>query len=281
MYSPPDPATTARMRAHHDHAAAALDIALGGGEFWGWAGRTLGRAGALTGGRRVWLRLTTAPEAKASGKLWEGNATAEMAFGALGGHRPRLLALHDTNADGTVYRAELSEHIDAPVISPDPIPRTTVDPLPGWWTDLRGALDTVAGVATTRIAVREEYLHRALPQFLGVRAPDTITWTTAHGDLHWANLTAPALRILDWEGWGRAPYGYDQATLYAYSLHQPDLATRVRTAFPELGTPTAWAGEATIAAELLQTVARGDNAELAEHLHAWVEQLHACARASA
>ncbi|MDT0448366.1 hypothetical protein [Streptomyces hesseae] len=80
------------------------------------------------------------------------------------------------------------------------------------------------------------------------------------------------------ESWGRAPYGYDQATLYAYGLHQPDLARRVRTAFPELGTPATWTGEATIAAELLQTVARGDNAELAEPLHAWAKQLHARAR---
>jgi hypothetical protein len=31
-------------------------------------------------------------------------------------------------------------------------------------------------------------------------------WTTAKGNLHWANITAP-LRLLDWEGWVRAPWG--------------------------------------------------------------------------
>ncbi|MCD9142936.1 hypothetical protein [Streptomyces albireticuli] len=122
---------------------------------------------------------------------------------------------------------------------------------------------------------RQEYIRRALPEFLGVPAPDAITWTTAHGDLHWANLTAPGLRILDWEAWGRAPHGYDQATLYAYSLLQPATAARVRAAFPELDAPHTWTGQAVIAAELLQTLTRGDNHDLAGPLRAWACRLRA------
>ncbi len=57
--------------------------------------------------------------------------------------------------------------------------------------------------------------------------------------MHWANLTEP-LCLLDWEGWGMAPEGFDAAALYAYALLQPDTAAaRVRTAFPVLGSPAA------------------------------------------
>ncbi|WP_234366029.1 hypothetical protein [Streptomyces albireticuli] len=264
------------MRTRHDHAARALAVTLGGGEErWGWAGRTLGRPGVTGDGRRVWLRLVSAPAGKASGKTWEGATDAQQAFGDLHGHRPALLAVHDEAEDGTVHRAELSEHLDQDVISDDPVLRVP-DGLPAaWWTALGSALGTVADVTTDRIAVRQEYIHRALPEFLGVPAPDAITWTTAHGDLHWANLTAPGLRILDWEGWGRAPYGYDQATLYAYSLLRPATAARVRAAFPDLDAPQTWTGQAVIAAELLQTLSRGDNHELAGPLHEWADRLRA------
>ncbi|MEU9008697.1 hypothetical protein AB0D12_02695 [Streptomyces sp. NPDC048479] len=40
---------------------------------------------------------------------------------------------------------------------------------------------------------------RAIPEFVGIPDPAVACWTTVHGDLHWANLTAP-LRILGWEG---------------------------------------------------------------------------------
>jgi hypothetical protein len=92
-------------------------------------------------------------------------------------------------------------------------------------------------------------------------------------ELHWANLTAPELRLLDWEAWGQGPWGYDQATLYAYSLLRPDAAARVRDAFPLLGTPQTYAAEAVVCAELLQTVTRGTNLDLAGPLQKWADQL--------
>ncbi|MFV8131924.1 hypothetical protein [Streptomyces syringium] len=274
------------MRTQHDHAARALKITCNSGgeeggdgtEFWGWAGRTLGKPGTTPDGHRVWLRLVSAPADKASGKTWEGAETAQQALGNLHGHRPALLAVHDTTEQGTFYRAELSEHLDHQVISTDPVLRCPVDLPVSWWAALPRALDTLAGTPTDRIAVRREYIDRALPEFLGVPAPRTIDWTTAHGDLHWANLTSPELRILDWEGWGRAPYGYDQATLYAYSLRQPATAAHVRTAFRCLDNPHTWTGQAVIAAELLQTLTRGDNHDLAESLHQWADQLRAMPR---
>ncbi|MGA5418608.1 hypothetical protein [Streptomyces pseudogriseolus] len=66
-----------------------------------------------------------------------------------------------------------------------------------------------------------------------------------------------------------APEGFDAATLYAYSLRQPDTAARVRTAFPVLGGPAGLTAGATVCAQLLQTVARGDNLDLEGPLRNW------------
>ncbi|MFI0914207.1 hypothetical protein [Streptomyces abikoensis] len=262
------------MRAQHADAARALGVTCDTeGEFWGWAGRTLGAPGTDLDGRRVWLRLVSAPTGKAAGKTWEGAETAQKALGDLGGHRPALLAVHDVSQAGVAYRAELSEHMEQPVISSDPVLRAPIGMSSTWWADLRTALDMIAITDTERVAVRQEYIDRALPEFLGIAAPQTIGWSTAHGDLHWANLTAPQLRLLDWEGWGRAPYGYDQATLLAYSLLESAAAEHVRQVFPELGTAATWAGEAVIVAELLQTIGRGHNEDLAGPLHRWADQL--------
>ncbi len=69
--------------------------------------------------------------------------------------------------------------------------------------------------------------------------PSAVTWQTAHGDLHWANLFGPQLAIIDWEGWGRGPVGLDAATLYCCSLPAPGTAERVYRTFHKLGRPPA------------------------------------------
>ena len=53
-------------------------------------------------------------------------------------------------------------------------------------------------------------------------------WTTAHADLGWANLTAPACHLLDWEDWGTCPRGTDSAKLWVSSLAVPALVEQVR-----------------------------------------------------
>ncbi|MEU9575433.1 hypothetical protein AB0D62_37530 [Streptomyces massasporeus] len=133
-------------------------------------------------------------------------------------------------------------------------------------------MEKVSAVDTDRVAVRQQFMERAIPEFVGIPAPAVSSWTTAHADLHWANLTSP-LRLLDWEGWGQAPETFDSATLYAYSLLKPDTAARVRAVFPLLGSPAGLAAEATVCAQLLQTVSRGDNLTLEGPLRDWSEEL--------
>ncbi|MFJ8509628.1 hypothetical protein ACIRJQ_38095, partial [Streptomyces avermitilis] len=160
----------------------------------------------------------SAPEDKASGKLWDGALDAQQAFGDLDGHRPALLGVHDAFDDGTAYRAEPSARVDQLVLSDDPILRQDLDLPDSWWEALTGTLEKLSATSTDRVAVREQYMNRAIPEFVGIPAPTVIRWTAAHSDLHWANVTAP-LRILDWEGWGRAPEGFDAATLYDAAGH--------------------------------------------------------------
>ncbi|MET9694334.1 phosphotransferase [Streptomyces sp. NPDC006514] len=170
------------------------------------------------------------------------------------------------------YRAELYAFVPDPIVSLRPV----LDEDPGlpetWWKEMLAALDVLADVppSTGREAVREEYLRRVIPEFTGHQVED-IVWTTAHGDLHYGNVTRGP-HILDWEGWGRAPYGYDAATLYVCALLTPKAAARIRTELsPVLDRPEARTGLLTVCAQVLQAQDRVDfYAELAgpvrEHL---------------
>ncbi|MGW4804768.1 hypothetical protein [Kitasatospora sp. NPDC004272] len=127
------------------------------------------------------------------------------------------------------------------------------------------------------MAVRQEYLDRAMPQYLGVAVDTRVsTWTTAHGDLHWADLTSPTLAVLDWEGWGVAPAGYDAAVLHSYSLLVPETAAEVRRRLGHvLDTPAGRFAELVVITELLQTTARGDNLDLAGPLRGRLSEITA------
>ncbi|GGV03734.1 hypothetical protein GCM10010211_83760 [Streptomyces albospinus] len=275
MFTAPEPAVRDRMLSARDQACALLDVAdSAGGEAWGYAGRTL--SGAVTAPDiAAWLRLVSEPEGKAGGKLWEGPKEAEQSVPPTV-PRPQLLGLADWSTDGWDYRAELYQHVDTPPVSHNPVLRQGVDLPDTWWHDLHQALDHLALVDTSREAVREQYIRRRVPEFTGI-TPGEITWTTAHGDLHWANLTGPQLTLLDWEGWGTAPTGYDAANLYLHSLPVPELAERILKEFTHvLGTPAGLVGELTACTEILQAAPRVPfYAELASSVRQHLDRLTA------
>lgn len=255
MFTAPEPAVRDRMLSARDHAYALLDLTgTAGGEVWGYAGRTL--SGAVTApDSPAWLRLVSEPTGKAGGKLWEGPKEAERSVPPTV-PRPRLTSLTDWSANGWDYRAELYQRVSTPPVSPNPVLHHGVDLPDIWWHDLHQALDRLAPVGTSREAMREQYIRRRVPEFTGI-TPGEITWATAHGDLHWANITSPQLTLLDWEGWGTAPTGYDAATLYLHSLPIPGVAEQIRKVFGHvLGTPAGRVGELTACTEILQAAAR-------------------------
>ena len=108
-----------------------------------------------------------------------------------------------------------------------------------------------------------------MPHYLGIAPGDLADqpWTTAHGDLHYANLCAPQLHMLDWEGWGLAPAGYDAAMLHSRSLLAPAAAGRVHAEFGDLlNTAHGRFAELAVITELLDAAANGINTVLAEPL---------------
>lgn len=274
MFSPIDDPTAARMLAAQHHAAGVFARTPIGQSVWGWRGRTIGSRADGRGGP-AWLRVQSAPAGQAGGKIWEGTELADQLMPNLA--KPALLGLHDWEMDGFAYRAELSEFITDPVCSPDPVLRTELDLAPEWFDELRTNLAIIAAVDTDRTVISQDYLDRTMPRFLDVvagRATRVPAWTTAHGDIHFANLTAPRLRLLDLEGFGRAPAGYDAATLYTYSLLAPRTAARVYKAFADiLDTSAGRFAQLAIATELLQSCTRGDNLDLRPALEKRVQAL--------
>ncbi|WP_198539997.1 hypothetical protein [Streptomyces sp. CT34] len=263
------------MISARGHACALLGVVdAAGGTVWGYAGRTLSGAIMAPDGP-AWLRLVSEPAGKSGGKLWEGPKEAGQSVPPTV-PRPRLTGLRDWSADGWDYRAEQYQLVTAPSVSPSPVARHGVGLPDAWWHNLRQALGCLALVETSRQAVREQYIRRRVPEFTGF-TPGEITWTTAHGDLHWANLSGPELTLLDWEGWGTAPVGYDAANLYLHSLPVPDLAERVRKEFAHvLDTPAGRVGELTACTEILQAAARVPfYADLSDGVRQHLEHLRA------
>ncbi|RKS79502.1 hypothetical protein BZB76_0972 [Actinomadura pelletieri DSM 43383] len=208
-----------------------------GARAWGHSGRTIGGPVTTSSGD-AWLRVLEAPVDKAGGKLWTGTQAAATALPSEV-PRPRLRDTADWTKKGYAYRAELSTYVTASVCSSTPGLTAHIALPDAWWSRLRWTTDTVAATPIPDDRPRvisQDYVHRTIPRYLGDTGVDTTVhhWTLAHGDLHWANLTGPELTILDWEGFGPAPRGFDAAHLHAYTLGVPEVAARVRDVFADV-----------------------------------------------
>nr|WP_052477702.1 phosphotransferase [Kibdelosporangium sp. MJ126-NF4]CEL13387.1 hypothetical protein [Kibdelosporangium sp. MJ126-NF4]CTQ99076.1 hypothetical protein [Kibdelosporangium sp. MJ126-NF4] len=169
-------------------------------------------------------------------------------------------------------RAALSTLLDGIPCSATPELRTSTDLPESWWQELRTSLTALA--ATERTHLRQADLTRRLAVFFGDRPGDTTIgqWSAAHTDLHWANLlrsdTTPHCVLLDWEGWGRAPAGYDAACLYAHSLLAPATAAQVATALgAQLHARDGLLAQLYVTTRLLMRVDQGDYPDMVIPLH--------------
>jgi hypothetical protein len=257
------------MGCAHDFASALMGVQTipCGGDAWGWRGRTLGRP-VLTAGGLAWLRVTCAPPDQVVALFWNGNIEADAQL-PRSIPRPRLRAWREWNDQQWVYRGELFEHTSLRLIA-NSAAIAVVPALPRrWWMALRSALDDIAAVDTNRVAIQQGFLDWVMPRTLGapIDTSAPASWTTAHGDFHYANLCGPDLCLLDWEGWGTAPRGYDAAMLHSYSLLVPAAATRVRCELGHiLDTPDGHFAELAVISELLYAAARGVSPELVQPL---------------
>lgn len=261
MFSPPDFPTESRMLEARDFAASGFAAQPASTPVvWGWRGHTVG-CEVIIQQARAWLRVQEAPIGNGHGRIWDGTLKASTLIPA-SVRRPALLAWRDWSHERFDYRAELTDFEASPVCSSDPFLRRELDLPDRWWRSLRVSLTTVNEVETDRVTLSQSYLDHALPAYL--EAPDLPTvptrWATAHGDCHWANLTMDGPGLLDWEGWGRAPLGYDAALLATHSMFAPKTEGRVRAELAAtLETSDGRFAELTVLAELIQTTTRGDN----------------------
>lgn len=265
---PDDLGVVERMRTAHRQALTALGVLPDQNvhEAWGWRGRTLSQPVIAPDGP-AWLRIACTPSGHIVRTFWDGSLDAEKAIPE-SVPRPRLRASHDWSHDPWEYRAELYDRVAAHPAAPSSTLRTEPELPSTWWAALRTALDDIATVPTQRVTVCSQYLDRAMPHFLGTPIDTTVpSWSTAHGDFHYANICVPTLYILDWEGWGLAPSGYDAAILHSYSLLLPRLAARVRSELaPLLDISTGRFAELVAITQLLHSTTRGNNLDLTEPL---------------
>ncbi|MGH8908879.1 MAG: phosphotransferase family protein [Egibacteraceae bacterium] len=241
-------------------------VSLAGEPVYGFGGeRSIGCRVSGPEGER-WLRIVSEPARWAQGEYWEGNADAAEITAVA---KPAWFGHQEWDRNGCRVRAELMTFIAAPVCSLTPELRTRPELPTAWWDSLRRSLDALAARPTQRIAVSQDLVARRLLGFFGDRLDARVTaWSTSHGDLHWANLTAPACCLLDWEGWGLAPAGYDVAMLYCASLLQPDVAREVYEVFADLlDAPEGQRAQLCAIAHLLLRVNYGHHTDLAGPLH--------------
>ncbi|GAB3970495.1 hypothetical protein GCM10029978_043890 [Actinoallomurus acanthiterrae] len=255
------------MRTALGYAAELFGLELVGRPVFGWRDRSIGVAASpVTGGPVRWLRVVTEHLSWASGDWWTGNKDAVEITGIT---KPEVIDIREWTDDGQALRAEVMTYIPTRPCSPTPELRHGIDLSADWWGDLRRGLDHLAGFPTDRRAVDQEQVSRRLRIFFGDRIDTRVDqWTTAHGDLHWANLTAPDFAVLDWELWGRAPYGYDAATLYCHSLLQPDVAETVHDRFADvLDTSDGTRTQLFVITRMLLRADRGDYLDSVIPLH--------------
>lgn len=182
--------------------------------------------------RGTWVRVDSRPPSVIQPQSWVGAEAASVIPGV-----PKPAWFQSvTWADASrkrVWRAEEMELVTDPVVAVTGTMLTAPPKVSDtWWAELRAALAALAGFRTFRVSGRQELITRRVSQVLGGAVDTTITqWTTSHGDLHWGNITAPRLFLLDWADWGLAPRGNDAACLWGSALAVPDTADRVHAEF--------------------------------------------------
>jgi hypothetical protein len=223
-----------------------------------------GTAGVRTSGP-AWLRVAAQSPEWAKDDMWDGIAAATGdPFDDI--PMPHLLGSVEWTDGDLDVRADLLTYIDQPTIGTGLVLDHDADLPDIWWAHLRAALEPLRRIDTTkRMAINPRRFEASLRAWFGVEIDrDRIQWEVTHGDLHFGNLTAPNLTILDWECWGWAPVGYDAAHLACSAVLHPGIEARVRTEFAEvLGTYSGGVAQLVVATKYLRLVEDGEHAEIA------------------
>lgn len=193
--------------------------------------------------------------------------------------KPYITRWKEWTDNGRRLRGELSNFVTDSTLSTDMTLTTEPELSDRWLTQLPAALNAIATHPIPNQGLDPDDVNHGLLAFFGVTVDfSAIPWTTAHSDLHWANITAPEFFILDWEMWGRAPAGYDAATLYCTSLLCSETTKRLRdTLAYVLDTASGQIATLAVAVRLLRFIECGDYLPLAkplrDHAHQVIRKL--------
>ncbi|KOV59179.1 hypothetical protein [Streptomyces sp. MMG1121] len=184
--------------------------------------------------RDTWVRIERRALNRIGVQGWNGAECAALLKGVAQPGWLGCLVWRDIDEAVTLWRADETallpgRPVGTAVLGQDP-------KLPDeWWQALNNSLDALAAQETGRIAtpdtvtITQGFVSESIRSVFPDDFDTTVErWVPAHADLNWANVTAPAFCLFDWEDWGNAPMGLDSASLWASSLAVPALADRVR-----------------------------------------------------
>ena len=202
-----------------------------------------------------WLKITAK-----GGVTEEWRRQGERAAQIDGVPQPKILRELTLTHEDAPLHAFVYSFVPWLPVQPTPwVSRPMPDLDDRWVTALAQTLNSLSEQNLTRWHVRPGPVARMVGQRFGRRAPyDVDEWRMSHGDLHWSNLTAPTLSILDWEFYGAAPRGYDAAMLLMFSLNEPELYQRFERAFAdELNTRSGLIARLFTIARRLKSIEEG------------------------
>lgn len=232
----------------------------------GWQGRTVGVKVRSSDGASAWLRVVVARAELARGDWWNGNVDALALEGV---RRPQVLAWREWSDGGVGVRAELMEFLPGNACSTTPELRREPCLQDDWWVALQENLALLGTHSTRRESTTVASIAHRSHVLFGMKIDfSDVEWATSHGDLHWANLFAPAFSLLDWEAWGAAPVGSDIAGLYLHSLLVPDVADMILERFPDVfASKSGRVGLVFHASRILARAMGGDYSDLIDPVH--------------
>ncbi|GAA3126224.1 hypothetical protein JOF29_002576 [Kribbella aluminosa] len=259
------------MEAHLDWAAHEFGVERTGPPLHTGRLHSVG-CRVLDSGEDAWLRVVYADPEWGEGNYLDQNVAANAIHDV---PKPVVKRWREWEDNARRMRGEVSTFVADAAISTGMVPYSEVDLSDQWLSELNDALQALAAHPTPQHGIDADDVNDGIRAFFGIDLDITsVPWTTAHCDLHWANLTAPTLAILDWETWGRAPAGYDAATLVCTSLTYPDLARRISRALSEfLDTRAGRIATLAAATRLLRFADGGELVEVAQPVRQHVTEI--------
>lgn len=214
------------LRPLADRLGADLDPA--GVVYGGEDGATAG----IPTTRGTWARLQHRARNATLSPAWDAEEAAAALVGVRKPRWHRALTLDDPDR-GVEWRLDELDHVREPVLGNLTAGLTAPGALTDhWWSQLQTSLTALARFPTDRVALDQPAVTRLITRVFAHVDTTVIEWSTAHGDLHWGNLTSNA-HLIDFEAFGRAPRGLDAATLWGMALPRPAIAEQIRRRFAE------------------------------------------------